>query len=51
VHWSLKGLPARGYLLKDKSKTDADGYAENFYFGPAAVGEVGSETIQVRVAV
>jgi len=51
VHWSLKGLPAKGYLLKDKSKTDANGYAENFYFGPAAVGEVGSETIQVRVVV
>jgi hypothetical protein len=51
VHWSLKGLPARGYLLKDKSKTDADGYAQNFYFGPAAVGEVGNETIQVRVVV
>jgi hypothetical protein len=51
VHWSLLGLPAKGELLRDKSKTDAEGYAENYYFGPRAVGETGEATIQVSVKV
>ncbi|RJR37197.1 MAG: hypothetical protein C4567_13160 [Deltaproteobacteria bacterium] len=49
IHWELLGTPPRGSLLKDKSKTDAQGQAENFYFGPVDTG--GEETIKVRVIV
>jgi hypothetical protein len=50
IHWSLLGTP-KGELLKDKSQTDADGYAENYYFGPPEAGEIGEETILVSAKV
>ncbi|MFA5112616.1 MAG: hypothetical protein WC443_14485, partial [Desulfobaccales bacterium] len=34
VHWDLVGTPAKGSLQKPATRTGADGYAENFYFGP-----------------
>jgi hypothetical protein len=34
IHWSLLGALPKGSLLRDRSRTDADGYAENYYFGP-----------------
>jgi hypothetical protein len=49
IHWELLGTPHRGSLLKDKSKTDSQGQAENFYFGP--VDTFGEETIKVQVIV
>ncbi|MDD2900826.1 MAG: hypothetical protein PHU44_00155 [Syntrophales bacterium] len=49
VHWQLLGTPPQGSLWKDKSKTDVQGVAENFYFGPADT--TGEETIKVRVIV
>jgi hypothetical protein len=45
VHWVLD--VGHGYLEKEVSKTDEDGYAKNYYWGPAAY--IGPETIQVRV--
>lgn len=51
IEWSLLGDPAKGYLEKAVSKTDQDGYAWNFYFGPAAVGDTGQETIKVKVTI
>jgi hypothetical protein len=50
IHWNLLGSP-KGELLKDKSKTDANGYAENYYFGPPPSGAIGEETILVSVKV
>ncbi len=47
IRWSLLGLP-KGELLKDKSKTDVDGYADNYYFG---LDETGEDTLQVSVQV
>ncbi len=44
IDWSLAS-PAKGYLDKTSSQTDADGYAENFYFGKS----LGAETVQVEV--
>ncbi len=52
--WSLAGIPAdppKGALLTNVSKTDANGYAENYYFGPREVGSTGYELIQVGVRV
>ncbi len=46
VSWAL-AVPVKGSLLKDRSQTDADGYAENFYFG----ANPGTETLQVEVTV
>jgi len=48
IHWSLLGTPI-GSLEKERSKTDENGYAENYYFGPE-VG-LGSDTIKVRVVI
>jgi len=48
IHWSL-APEALGALLHEKSRTDADGYADNFYFGPAVAA--GSETILASVTV
>lgn len=49
IHWELLGTPPKGSLLKNKSKTDSQGQAENFYFGPA--DSLGEETIKVGVIV
>lgn len=46
VNWGL-AAPAKGFLEKAGSLTDADGYAENFYFGQS----LGEETIQVGVTI
>jgi hypothetical protein len=51
INWSLLGVPPKGALLKDKSKTDIDGYAENYWYGPLGAGETGEETIRVNVQV
>lgn len=51
IEWEITTATPRGSLEKTYSRTDADGYAENFYFGPAAGGDVGQETITVRVTV
>jgi hypothetical protein len=50
IHWNLLGSP-KGELLKDKSKTDGNGYAENYYYGPPPSGTIGEETILVSVKV
>jgi hypothetical protein len=49
VDWEILGAPPKGWLQKTQSGTDKDGYAWNYYFGPRAVGEIGSETIKVTV--
>jgi hypothetical protein len=46
VNWSL-GIPAWGALEKSRTKTDVDGYAENFYFA----ANLGDETVTVEVAI
>jgi hypothetical protein len=46
VNWAPPNL---GFLEKVQSLTDQDGYAWNFYFGPAAA--VGTETIQAEVVI
>ena len=51
IEWTLTGQPPKGYLEKPYSKTDQDGYAENFYFGPAAIGDTGQETLKVTVII
>jgi len=51
VEWSLLGEPPKGQLEKTYAKTDKDGYAWNFWFGPAGAGETGSETIATEVVV
>jgi hypothetical protein len=50
VHWELEGVngPVIGSLDKAVSKTDEDGYAENFYFGPDE-GLTGQNKLTVRV--
>lgn len=49
VHWTM-AEPAIGSLRLDKSKTDAGGYADNIYFGPAD-NSPGAVTIQAAVVV
>lgn len=49
VLWYLSG--DKGALEKPYSLTDADGYAENWYYGPAGSFGLGSETINVEVSV
>jgi hypothetical protein len=49
VTWSL--LNSKGYLGKDKTLTDADGWAENYYFGPDVTGILGAEAIKVETGV
>ena len=49
IHWELLGIPPKGSLWKNKSKTDSLGQAETYYFGPADI--IGEETIRVRVIV
>ena len=51
IEWSLLGDPAKGYLSRPRSKTDANGYADNFYFGPAASGDLGVETVRAQVII
>lgn len=51
IAWALTGQPPKGYLDQPYSKTDQNGFAENFYFGPAAAGDTGPETIQVKVVI
>lgn len=46
ISWSL-GIPTRGALEKSRTKTDAEGYAENFYYG----ANLGEETVTVEVAI
>lgn len=52
VHWSLEapGGPAPGRLDRYVSKTDKDGWASNFYFGPDD-GSTGQATVKAWVAV
>lgn len=49
VLWWLTG--DRGSLEKPYSLTDQEGYAENWYYGPAGSFGLGSETINVEVSV
>jgi hypothetical protein len=51
IQWSLLGEPPKGQLEKEYTRTDAEGYATNFYFGPYGAGETGSETLKVSVIV
>jgi hypothetical protein len=51
IEWSLLGQPAKGALAQPQSRTDAEGYAANFYFGPAAAGETGEETVRAQVII
>jgi hypothetical protein len=51
VRWSLVGSPPKGSLAKTVSKSDEDGYAENYYYGPATQGELGQETLKVELVV
>jgi hypothetical protein len=51
IAWTLTGQPPKGYLDQPYSQTDQEGYAENYYFGPAAAGDIGSETIQVKAVI
>lgn len=46
IHWLLTG--STGYLQKTVSKTDANGYAENIFYGPAD-NSPGSNTIRTSV--
>ena len=46
--WLTNG---KGALEKPYSLTDADGYAENWYYGPAGDFGLGSETVNVEVVV
>ena len=51
IEWSLAGSPAKGSLLRPRTRTDAEGYAANYYFGPAGAGDTGLETIQAQVII
>lgn len=47
ITWALTS--GKGDLEKPYSKTDADGYARNYYFGPSLAGELGAETLTAQV--
>ena len=51
VQWSLLGEPPKGQLEKEYTRTDAEGYATNFWFGPSGLAETGQETIKAAVTV
>ena len=51
VRWEITGSPPKGARFKLASKTDENGYAENFYYGPAQGEEIGAETLKVSVKV
>lgn len=51
IAWELLGSPAKGELLKAQSRTDADGYAENYYCGPADPADLGTETVKVTATI
>ena len=46
VNWAV---PTLGYLQKILSRTDADGYAWNYYFGPSL--DTGEELLSAEVAI
>lgn len=48
IHWELFAL--RGDLEFDRTLTDTDGYAYNYYYGPAGTN-LGSETLTAYVVV
>jgi WD40 repeat protein len=48
-YWVIWETPVLGYLQKTKSETDEDGYAWNFYFGPASL--TGSQRLYTEVVI
>jgi hypothetical protein len=49
ITWSL--LNDKGYLENEKTLTDENGEAENFYFGPEVSGVTGAESIKVETGI
>jgi hypothetical protein len=49
IRWWL--ADGKGWLACEYSKTDADGYAYNYYFGPSEDFNLGSERVYVQVVI